>query len=745
MNPSLTRQPDHDADPFSTDAMPRPAGVPGKSTLTSRLPAPVVLRVESGERGPARDANGVAAGADAAVEQAAGGSGQALPAELRGRFEASLGADLSGVRVHTSSASAEAAHAVGAHAYTVGQDIHFGAGKYDTTSSFGVHLLAHEVAHTVQQAGSAPTMQPKLEVSAPHDALETEADRAADAMVAGVPAMVSAFGGGAARKVLQRDSDVETTADAVDKNVRAAERAERDEQVKPSYSPGSVLSNRYSQKEARSRLTTAQQQTAALEQHATMGTDKVTWDMVSTNHKTIDELSTYADLRDSEATDLGSLVTSQNALRKDFARLNAAVGTVMQDCGLKPSEVVKGSAPENPADHTKPLGAEGQAGQKLGEAIGDGMTGGDKVTGKSANLAELRVLTNNAIADYHKSIADVNSSSTGVKEASSKLKASTASLTHFNLKQENKELTSELQAAQAEAKGVADSVSAVTGLVVACAGITGGLSSAAGGNALVDLKPSIEPALKAVDGKLAEGSLSTVNDLITQILLHTSGIQKKISNVTGALTKNELAQLREEKKAQGEAVAAAAAALDKAIQDHKKHVADAEARKQTMRTAVSDYGARLDAQAVKDGTGSGARFEVVGKVMGECDAFIGQCNLVWQTIKSYRSSASTAKDQRNAINEAIKGGDGHRYGLPLWWIELVPATTTHHLVQCENIHLGFSGSEAGGKSADVRPQDAVDSIERDVKTAGSMAYGMRGQLAVFMGLNLGGTQPEFMS
>lgn len=126
------------------------------------------------------------------IERAASDSGSALPGGLRERFESSLGADLSGVRVHSGAASASAASAVGAKAYTTGQDIHFAAGSYDPSSKAGQHLLAHEVAHTVQQSGTtAAGAQFKLEVSEPHDAPEQEADRAADAMISGTRASVS--------------------------------------------------------------------------------------------------------------------------------------------------------------------------------------------------------------------------------------------------------------------------------------------------------------------------------------------------------------------------------------------------------------------------------------------------------------------------------------------------------------------------------------------------------------------------
>jgi len=179
-----------------------PTGVPGKVALTARLaPRPqyqVVFRVADPETARvfasalgARDSNGVAGDADAAVERAAGGSGQQLPDALRARFETSLGADLSSVRLHTGPESAAAADAVGARAYTIGNDIHFGEGHYQPLDPYGIHLIAHEVAHTVQQAGSGPRRQNKLDVSTPGDALEVEADRAADAMVSGRPAVIA--------------------------------------------------------------------------------------------------------------------------------------------------------------------------------------------------------------------------------------------------------------------------------------------------------------------------------------------------------------------------------------------------------------------------------------------------------------------------------------------------------------------------------------------------------------------------
>jgi hypothetical protein len=127
----------------------------------------------------------VAAGADHLVARAASGSGHALPDDLRSRFESSLGTDLGGVRVHSDGAAAAASSALGARAYATGQDVFMGAGEYQPGSADGAFLLAHEVAHTVQQRGAATGPQFKLSVSSPGDTSETEADHAAAAMVSG--------------------------------------------------------------------------------------------------------------------------------------------------------------------------------------------------------------------------------------------------------------------------------------------------------------------------------------------------------------------------------------------------------------------------------------------------------------------------------------------------------------------------------------------------------------------------------
>jgi uncharacterized protein DUF4157 len=127
-----------------------------------------------------------------ALSAAASSSAQPLPGALKGSLEHALGSDLSGVRVHTGSESANAAKQLNANAYAVGQHIHFAAGAYDPGSKAGQRLIAHETAHTVQQSGGAHT--PQLDspsVSSRGDAHEVEAEAFAQSFVAGGTAPVT--------------------------------------------------------------------------------------------------------------------------------------------------------------------------------------------------------------------------------------------------------------------------------------------------------------------------------------------------------------------------------------------------------------------------------------------------------------------------------------------------------------------------------------------------------------------------
>jgi hypothetical protein len=107
------------------------------------------------------------------------GGGQALDSGVSERLSPSLG-DLSDVRVHTDSTANDLNHSVAARAFATGTDVYFAQDQYKPNTSDGDHLIAHELAHVVQQRG-APTSGP-LTVSNPGDAMENEADQVADSI-----------------------------------------------------------------------------------------------------------------------------------------------------------------------------------------------------------------------------------------------------------------------------------------------------------------------------------------------------------------------------------------------------------------------------------------------------------------------------------------------------------------------------------------------------------------------------------
>ncbi len=101
------------------------------------------------------------------------GGGQPLPQSEQAFFEPRFGADFSQVRVHADRQAAETARAVNARAFTLGQDIVFGAGEYKPTASGGRKLLAHELAHVVQQGSKSNSMPSSYSMIQRYDVTQT--------------------------------------------------------------------------------------------------------------------------------------------------------------------------------------------------------------------------------------------------------------------------------------------------------------------------------------------------------------------------------------------------------------------------------------------------------------------------------------------------------------------------------------------------------------------------------------------
>lgn len=80
------------------------------------------------------------------------GAGQPLEKNAQDYFGPRFGTDFSQVRVHTGAQAAESAGSINAKAYTLGNNLVFGAGQYQPGTAQGKQLLAHELTHVVQQA-----------------------------------------------------------------------------------------------------------------------------------------------------------------------------------------------------------------------------------------------------------------------------------------------------------------------------------------------------------------------------------------------------------------------------------------------------------------------------------------------------------------------------------------------------------------------------------------------------------------
>ena len=99
------------------------------------------------------------------------GGGQPLPDDIRTSMESAIGADFSAVKVHADDGAGQMSRDLGARAFTHGTDIYFGANTYRPQTTSGRRLLAHELAHVVQQSGGT---------GPPHDHAHQTTERITD-------------------------------------------------------------------------------------------------------------------------------------------------------------------------------------------------------------------------------------------------------------------------------------------------------------------------------------------------------------------------------------------------------------------------------------------------------------------------------------------------------------------------------------------------------------------------------------
>jgi hypothetical protein len=112
------------------------------------------------------------------------GEGRPLDSCLRSRMESAFGMDFSHVRTHTDSTAAALSARFNARAFTVGQHMAFGANEYKPANLIGDALIAHELAHTIQQRGGISSATPMKKSFTEQNTLEKDADMSAMGSVA---------------------------------------------------------------------------------------------------------------------------------------------------------------------------------------------------------------------------------------------------------------------------------------------------------------------------------------------------------------------------------------------------------------------------------------------------------------------------------------------------------------------------------------------------------------------------------
>jgi hypothetical protein len=135
--------------------------------------------------------------------RSSGATGRPLEATTRGDLERSFGHSLDGLRVVTDDAAARAAESLRARAFTLGDSIWFGRGEYRPDTSEGRHLIAHEVAHSLQDAPHRGRVAADLVIGRSDDPAEREADAAADAAARGERVSLSSAGAATAVRPLR--------------------------------------------------------------------------------------------------------------------------------------------------------------------------------------------------------------------------------------------------------------------------------------------------------------------------------------------------------------------------------------------------------------------------------------------------------------------------------------------------------------------------------------------------------------
>ena len=167
---------------------PQPLLKPERASTAGATPNPHRLQRDLGNQGMQRLHGATTDATLPSTLRETLGGGEPLRESSRSFMEASLGANLDRVRVHTDTRAVNMAQSLGAEAFAYGRHIYFNSNRYAPDTARGGKLLGHELVHTIQQGFHDDPVPDDLAVGSRGDAAEQEAERVSAGVMAMRPA-----------------------------------------------------------------------------------------------------------------------------------------------------------------------------------------------------------------------------------------------------------------------------------------------------------------------------------------------------------------------------------------------------------------------------------------------------------------------------------------------------------------------------------------------------------------------------
>jgi hypothetical protein len=514
-----------------------------------------------------------------------------------------------------------------------------------------MHLIAHEVAHTQQQLGGTPQRQHKLEVSTPGDALEREADHAADAMVAGLPVSVGG-GGGLARKVYRDELGVpagpDETAYTKTRDAGAVAEHYKEEQLKqagPAHSGDSMsylgANNIGDRGQAMNLANRISGYTATLGESGDTA-------KLDANMAALGALKEYVSASSDQNRAQSMFGPEMVQCQLDSERLSAMFKTHLAEAGVSDAGSSTGTS------LAKQMMVAG-TGKSTGDA--DGMQNMMQAQGVSSDLLKNDKLTTckQKIRTLQDSLGGYGPAmSQAVAEVLAQSKAMGAAVKECQLPPVKRDATDAEKQAAEEVTGVKNDLAAAVTTANAIVGIAKeGINAIPGGAAVTgaagkgvglyeNAKTIGESAVRDAGTELKKGNLT--EDIVKYMSDYDAAIKRAEGKVSAL-------QTDEARKAASVAVAkvrAAEAVFNAAVKGYRHNRAEIERVKTALRQEVDTLNTLVPAKT----PGQANLGQMVG-LQSEAAIFLARCDATIKIGEQERTESQRAKDAKGKA-----AGDG---------------------------------------------------------------------------------------